>query len=292
MHTPDPQNSGRLFIVATPIGNLSDLSPRASKTLSDVALIACEDTRQTRVLLDHLGIKTPLTAYHDHNEQLRTTSLLETLSDGKDVALVSDAGTPCIADPGYRLVAAARDAGIQVIPIPGPCAAISALSAAGLAVNRWTFLGFPPRTSSARQTLLKAEARPDTTLILYESPQRILDLLDDISAALGEDRIVCVARELTKVFEEFIRGTATEVRSALGERDRVRGECVVLIGPPAQVSEVSEDPQVLERSRALLDVMKGGGCSDRTMRDALVVAFGWRKADAYRFVLGDGVVSR
>jgi 16S rRNA (cytidine1402-2'-O)-methyltransferase len=291
MPHPSPdgsQPSGCLFIVATPIGNLEDITARARRVLSEVSLIACEDTRTTRTLLDHLGVRTPLTSFHDHNERDRVSSLLTALQGGQDVALVSDAGTPCIADPGYRLVAACREAGVTVCPIPGPCAAIAALSAAGLPVHRWTFLGFAPRSSSQRQSLLRGADLPDATLILYESPQRLLDLLQDVSASLGPDRLVCIGRELTKHFEEFIRGTVTAVLADLSARDRVRGECVVLIGPIVLIEgEARLDLEGRDKATALLAVLRAAGCTERTQRDALVAALGWRKGDAYRFVLGE-----
>jgi 16S rRNA (cytidine1402-2'-O)-methyltransferase len=276
--------------VATPIGHLDDLSPRARQVLASASLIACEDTRTTRVLLDHIGARTPMTSFHDHNERDRTDALLGALRGGQDVALVSDAGTPCIADPGYRLVAACREAGVEVCPIPGPCAAVAALSAAGLPVHRWTFLGFAPRASGPRRALLKEADVGGGTLILYESPQRLLDLLADVAAVMGPERLVCVGRELTKRFEEFFRGPAASVSADLASRARVRGECVVMIGPDeGRAREGGEgDPHVIARAQALLSTLRASGCSERTCRDALVAAFGWRKGDAYQFVLQGG----
>ncbi len=218
-----------LYIVATPIGNLSDLSTRAAATLAAVAAIACEDTRQTRKLLDHLAISCPLLAFHEHNERERTPELIARLAAGDSIALVSDAGTPLISDPGYRLIEAALTAQIPVIPIPGPCAAITALSAAGLPTDAFYFGGFFHSKTTQRQKQLEALSDLPATLIFYEAPHRILEALDDIQAVLGP-RPVVLARELTKLHEEFLRGTPSELKQTLSARPVIKGEFTVLIG--------------------------------------------------------------
>jgi len=210
---------GTLFIVATPIGNLNDLSSRALQTLRDVDVIACEDTRHTAKLLNHFGIQKPTTSYHDFNEQRKAVEIAKLLSGDTSVALVSDAGTPGIADPGYRLVRICRQHGIPVRVIPGPNAAISALAASGLPSDEYMFLGFLPSKKNARREKLTAVANIRCTLVIYETPHRIDASLEDIQDVLG-DREICVARELTKIHEDFLFGKVSEVRhqvKALGE---------------------------------------------------------------------------
>jgi 16S rRNA (cytidine1402-2'-O)-methyltransferase len=221
--------TGTLFIVATPIGNLEDITLRALRALREADLIACEDTRQTRKLLDHASISKPTVSYHDHNESARAAELIAKLQAGMKIALVSDAGTPLISDPGYRLVAAAIDAGIPVVPIPGACAAVTALSASGLPPDSFRFCGFLPPKSSQRRKFLEDLKLETGTLIFYEAPHRAINALDDIAAVMGDRRVV-VARELTKIHEEFLRGTAAEIRAQLGERAVVRGEITILVG--------------------------------------------------------------
>src|SRR4051812_14845955 len=196
-----------LYVVATPIGNLEDMTHRATRVLSEVDLIACEDTRQTRKLLDHYGIKTALTSYHDHNETARAKELAERMVGGTNIALVTDAGTPLISDPGFRLVRAALDAGVKVVPIPGVSAVVTALSGAGLGTDQFHFGGFLPAKPGQRRAALAAVKYEASTAVFYEAPHRILEALADIEAELGPTRPVVVARELTKMYEEFIRGT-------------------------------------------------------------------------------------
>lgn len=226
---------GLLYVVATPIGNLGDLTERARQVLDSVGLIAAEDTRETRRLLTHFGITNQLVAYHDHNELGVTPRLIEALLQGQDLALVSDAGTPTLSDPGYRLVAAAWEAGVRVVPVPGASAAICALSAAGLPSDRFLFLGFPPRGGPHRRAWLAAVAGETGTLILYESGKRAADTLADLSAVLGDERRVVVARELTKRFETFLRGSASDLAERLTSDEEQRlGELVILVsGAPA-----------------------------------------------------------
>jgi 16S rRNA (cytidine1402-2'-O)-methyltransferase len=218
-----------LYIVATPIGNLEDLSPRAARVLSEVALIACEDTRQTRKLLDHLNLHKPMISLHEHNEQERTGELIGRLEQGVSIALVSDAGTPAISDPGYRLVHEATARQIPVSAIPGPNAALTALSASGLPTDSFFFAGFFAHKRNQRIQQLEKLKNLAATLIFYETPHRILEALEDIQSVLGA-RPVVVARELTKLHEEYLRGTAVSIHAALSARASIRGEFTVLIG--------------------------------------------------------------
>jgi 16S rRNA (cytidine1402-2'-O)-methyltransferase len=251
--------SGTLYIVATPIGNLEDITLRALRILREADLIACEDTRQTRKLLDRHGIAKPLVSYHEHNEQERAAKLIEELEAGKSIALVSDAGTPLIADPGYRVVALARAHGIAVTPLPGPSALTSALSASGLPTDSFYFGGFPPAKKSQRRKMLEELKAYPATLIFYEAPHRILDTLDDIAEMLGP-RKVTLARELTKIHEEFLAGTAAQLREELARRSP-RGEFTIMIakaGAPVEnlpTIEVAFE-QLIEAGVPRMDAMK------------------------------------
>lgn len=216
-------------MVATPIGNLEDITLRALRVLREVDLIACEDTRQTRKLLERHGIAKPLVSYHEHNEITRAQELLNELHGGRSIALVSDAGTPLIADPGYRLVAQARALEITVSPIPGPSALITALSASGLPTDAFFFGGFlPAKQSQRRRTLDELKSYP-ATLVFYEAPHRIVEALKDVTEILGPRRVT-IARELTKVYEEFLSGDVSEVLGTLAERPAIKGEIVLMIG--------------------------------------------------------------
>jgi 16S rRNA (cytidine1402-2'-O)-methyltransferase len=230
---------GRLYVVATPIGNLGDLSPRARAVLSDCALIAAEDTRHTGILLKHFGIQTPQLSLHDHNEQMRAAELIQRLRSGESVALVSDAGTPAISDPGFELVRAAAAAGIEIVAIPGPCAAIAALCIGALPTDRFCFEGFLPARAAARRERLKSLAQEPRTLVLYESPHRVQETLEDCALAFGETRAGAVVREITKLHETTYRGNLRELSSASrGDADFARGEIVLLIAgaPPSSGS--------------------------------------------------------
>jgi 16S rRNA (cytidine1402-2'-O)-methyltransferase len=220
-------STGTLYIVSTPIGNLEDITMRALRILGEVDLIAAEDTRKTSILLNHYTIKKPLTSYFEHNEQVKTGWLVSQLQEGKNIALVSEAGTPTISDPGFRIVAAAIAAKITVVPVPGPCAAIAALSASGLAVHRFAFEGFLPPKSGKRKNLLKKIAGEERTLIFYESPYRIQAAITDMIEVLGERRAV-VARELTKIHEEFMYGTLSVIAERLGSAV-IKGEFTVVV---------------------------------------------------------------
>ena len=258
-------------MVATPIGNLEDISSRAIRILGEVDLIACEDTRHTRKLLDRYGLTKTLVSYHEHNEQPRAAELLGDLQAGKNIALVSDAGTPLIADPGYRLVEQAREQGVNVTPVPGPCALITALSASGLPTDSFLFHGFLPPKQGQRRKLLTELKTLEATLIFYEAPHRILQTLEDIAATLGERRVV-LARELTKIHEEFLRGTPGELRSALAERPSVKGEFTVMVsrGESSEADATPLDAAVekliesgIPRMDALKTVARQRGLSKR-----------------------------
>lgn len=221
---------GRLWIVATPIGNLEDLSPRAAAVLRDVALVAAEDTRHSGPLLARVGSRARTLALHEHNEREQALRIVETLRGGHDVAVVADAGTPLVSDPGYRLVRAAREAGIEVSPVPGPCAAIAALSVAGLASDRFVFEGFLPARAAARRERLGALVAEARTLIFYESSHRIVDMLGDLVALFGADRPAVVARELTKLFETVLSSPlAGLLERVAADANQQRGEFVVLV---------------------------------------------------------------
>ncbi len=230
--SPDRAGPGRLRVVATPIGNLGDLSPRAREAFESADLVACEDTRHTGRLLAGEGIDRPLLSLHEHNERQRVPQVLEALESGRDVALASDAGTPLLSDPGFVLVRAAADRGLVVEAIPGPSAILAALVASALPPYPFTFVGFPPPKGGKRRTFYRRFADLDHTLVVFESPHRLLASLDDALAELGE-RPAAVARELTKMHEEVLRGELSELRAELAARDSLKGEFVLVIGKAA-----------------------------------------------------------
>ncbi len=272
-----------LYLVATPIGNLEDITLRALRILKSVDRIACEDTRQTQKLLNHYGITTPTVSLHEHNEGGRTSELIADLLNGERIAIVSDAGMPGISDPGMFLTRAAINAAIPVFPVPGPNAALAALVASGLDTERFLFLGFlPPKTTARRSDLekLKAGINQPTTLVFYEAPHRILETLNDVERVWGADSKVAIARELTKVHEEVLRGAVREVRKALAGRDRIRGEMVLLVEAQPQSEEgtagaisVQERIQQLKASEDLDEM----GALKRIARER-----GISKSEAYR----------
>ena len=262
--SPDPAGGGRLVVVATPIGNLSDLSPRAAQVLAEADLVAAEDTRRTRTLLNHIGAATPMTSYHEHNERARTSSLLDRVAAGETVALVSDAGTPGIADPGFRLVADAVARGLAVESVPGPNAAIQALVLSGLPLDRFVFEGFLPRKSSARAARLAELAGEQRTLIFYVAPHRAADDLAALALAFG-DRPAAVARELTKLHEEVIRGPLS-VLAAQAEAEGFRGELTVVVGGADAPAAATTDDAL-----AQVHALVAGGMS---RRDAVAAAAG------------------
>lgn len=239
---------GQLILVPTPIGNLSDMSDRAIETLKSVALIACEDTRTSGVLLSHYGISTPKTSFHAHNEHGKASRLVETMIRGEDVALISDAGSPGISDPGYLLVRAALDAHLEVVALPGPAALVPALAASGLPTDRFVFEGFLP-TKKGRQTRIKALVEEDRTVVLYESPHRLRKLITQLIEAAGGQRQAAVAREISKKFEEYRRGTLDELLEWVDGMTKVRGEIVVVLGSEKASERLNEAKSDLQRDQ-------------------------------------------
>jgi 16S rRNA (cytidine1402-2'-O)-methyltransferase len=263
-----------LYLVGTPIGNLEDLTFRAARILGEVGLIAAEDTRATAKLLRHYNIQTPLISYHDFSGDARVSQLIAKLGE-MDVALVSEAGTPGLSDPGYRLITAAIEAGIPITPIPGAAAAVLALVSSGLPTDSFLFLGFLPRQKQARRTALTAVAELPYTLVLYESPRRVLDLLADITAVLG-DRPVAVGRELTKLYEEIWRGTASEAAAYFAAKG-TRGEFTLVVGGAAKEQAVWTETAVRQAMQAYL----AAGLSRKDAAVKVAAESGWRKRDVY-----------
>jgi len=245
--------SGTLFIVATPIGNLADISERALQVLRSVAVVAVEDTRHSSRLLQHYGIRTPLLAYHDFNEKERAAHLLARVAAGESIALVSDAGTPLVSDPGYHLVRQAQSLGLPVVPVPGACAAIAALSCSGLASDRFTFEGFLPARTVSRKAVLESLREERRTMIFYEAPHRILECLVDMVAVFGPEREVTLARELTKTFETIRQAAmAAMLEFVIQDADQQKGEIVLVVaGNTAPAADIP--PEVLRTLRVLLD---------------------------------------
>ncbi len=248
----DSSGCGTLYLVATPIGNLEDISQRALRILQQVDLVAAEDTRHSRKLFNHYGIGTPLTSYFQHNEAAKGEQLVQALLGGKNVALISDAGTPAISDPGCLLVQRCHEIGIPVSAIPGPSALIAALSMAGLPTKRFAFEGFLPARTHARRQLLRSLRNEMRTLVFYEAPHRLAAALQDVRMELGEERPVAVVRELTKVHEELFRGSAAE--ACVHFAGKVRGEIVLLIGPPEATAPEESVREALKRWRQETDL--------------------------------------
>ncbi len=269
-----------LYIVSTPIGNLGDVSLRALEVLREVDLIACEDTRITKKLLSRYGLSTPLTSYHEHNESRRGKELLGILQQGKDVALVSDAGTPGISDPGYRIVQSASQEGIRVVPVPGPSAAVAALSVSGFSTSGFTFLGFPPRSKKLIIELMQRVRRYPETLILYESPKRILRTLEAIYETLG-DREISVSREITKLHEEIIRGRVSELIRTLSERGVIKGELTIIVRGASQ-DDIQCDSGAIEK---LLTDLRDKGASLKESVEQAVWETGVSKSKIYKRAL-------
>ena len=243
---------GTLYVVATPIGHRDDITLRAIRILADVDMVAAEDTRHTGRLFSHYKISTRLIAYHEHNEAGQTPRLIDRLKAGNDIALVSDAGTPGISDPGYRLVTAALADSIPVIPIPGASALVTALSVSGLPTDSFIFIGFLPHKKARRTERLKALADEDRTLIFYESPKRILDFIKELESVLG-DRPVVLGREMTKLHEEFLRGRLSEIADQLAERGTIKGECTLLVAGNKSRSSVPREVVRAALGNALTD---------------------------------------
>jgi 16S rRNA (cytidine1402-2'-O)-methyltransferase len=272
-----------LYLVGTPIGNLEDITLRALRVLGSVDRIACEDTRQTQKLLNHFAISTPTVSCHEHNEQARAAELLELLKQGGRVAVVSDAGMPGISDPGMTLAAAALEAGIPVIPIPGANAALSALVASGLDTSRFLYMGFLPSKAGERRSRLEkiAESTSDAppTMIFYEAPHRILETLSDVAAVWGDGCRVVVARELTKIHEEFLRGTAAEVRASLAARERIRGEITLVVEGRRLELAATETVSVTKR---LAELEKSEGLTEMEGLKRIARERSQSKSDIYR----------
>ena len=238
--------------MGTPIGNLEDITLRAIRVLKQVDLIACEDTRQTQKLLNRHAVETPTVSYHEHNEAERATELIEKLSRGARIALVSDAGMPVVSDPGFRLVRLAIDRGVRVVPVPGPAAFVAALVASGLPVDAFAFRGFLPPRQGARRTALETVRDSPQTEIFYEAPQRLCEALEDAVVVLGPDRPAAIARELTKVHEEFLRGTLAGVLDAVKGRGQVKGEITLLIGPATARKQTAPGVSLRERVEQIM----------------------------------------
>ena len=273
---------GTLYLVATPIGNLADITHRALQILKDVDLIACEDTRHTRKLLQHYGIDTKTISYHEHNEQQRAAELIDQLKQGKDIAVVSDAGTPSISDPGFRLVRAAIENEVGVVPVPGPSALISALITAGLPTDEFFFAGFLPARSNARRTRLSELRSIPGTLIFYEAPHRLAATLTDVFEILGEREAV-VARELTKVHEEIRRGRLSELATHYSHEQNARGEIVVLIDR----NVIGETVPPRQSVAALVDRYEQDGMDHRVALKKAARELGLSRAEAYRKLISE-----
>ncbi len=269
---------GTLYVVATPIGNLEDITLRALRVLKEVDVIAAEDTRHTQILLNHYGIRTPLTSYHEHNEKTKARQLMSRLERGEQIALVSDAGTPAISDPGYRLAVEAIRGGIPVIPIPGASALTAVLSAGGLPTDRFVFDGFLPAKKQERRARLRALSSETRTLVIYEAPHRLTETLNDLAEILG-DREIVLAREVSKVHEEFLRGRLTEVAKQVAGRE-IKGELTLLIGGSRGQSEVSQE-QIEKEIRKL----KNDGLRVKEIAEILGEKYGYPKKEIYRLAL-------
>jgi hypothetical protein len=274
--------TGILYIVATPIGNLQDITQRALDTFAQVDLIAAEDTRHSGLLLSHYGIKKPFFALHDHNEQEKAHILVEKLKQGSNIALISDAGTPLISDPGFHLVRQCREAGIRVVPLPGACAAITALCASGIASDRFCFEGFLPAKSKARKDKLENIAEEDRTLIFYESTHRILDTLEDMQLVLGGERYIVLAREITKTWETITGNTIKNLREwLLGDPNRTKGEMVLIVeGKPKSDNNDEISPQAMKALELIAEELP-------LKKAAAIVAelYGYKKNALYQFGL-------
>jgi 16S rRNA (cytidine1402-2'-O)-methyltransferase len=269
--------AGTLYLVATPIGNLEDITLRALRVLKEVDVIACEDTRHTRVLLDHYGIKSKLTSYHEHNERERAEELMRLLEEGRSVAVVTDAGTPSISDPGFRLARLAAERGAQVVPVPGPTALIAALIASGLPTDEFFFGGFlPARSTQRRARLMEARAIP-STLIFYEAPHRVAESLKDAREILGE-REAAVARELTKMHEEIARGRLSELAEGFGSKENARGEMVIVIDRHVLEEAKGDVEDIASRVAAL----ESEGLDARAALKRVAREMGLSRSEAYR----------
>lgn len=281
--------TGTLYIVATPIGNLEDITLRALRVLKEADLIACEDTRHTRKLLAHYQISKPSVSYHEHNEHERAAELIDKLEAGMNIALVSDAGTPLISDPGFQIVTKAIERHMPVVPIPGPSALVTALSAAGLPTGEFAFVGFLPSRGAARRARLEELADVRSTLIFYEAPHRVKDTIEDAREAFG-DRECVVARELTKLHEEFVRGRLSEIAIPDGS---ARGEIVLLIGPVREGSGTQTEDKarrsIVEEVEQLMDAE---GLDQKSALKRVARERGIGKSEAYRLMIAERARSK
>jgi 16S rRNA (cytidine1402-2'-O)-methyltransferase len=270
---------GELYIVATPIGNLEDITLRALRVLKEASLIACEDTRQTQKLLNHYGITTRSVSYHAHNESERAEELLRELQNGARVALVSDAGMPGISDPGFRVIALAVERGIAVVPIPGPTAFVAAVAASGLPTDSFRFGGFLPARRGQRRQALEEIRKSSQTEVFYEAPHRVKETLEDVVEILGAGRPVVVAREITKIHEEFLRGSAEDVLKSLSARDEIKGEITLLIGKAEKAEEILPRANFRQRLQEIMDAEK---LDKKAALKKLAREMGISKSEAYR----------
>ncbi len=273
----DVTAAGTLYLVATPVGNLQDMTLRAIEVLKEVDLIACEDTRHTQKLLTHFNIGTATVSYHEHNERERAAEILERLKSGGRVAVVSDAGMPGICDPGYRVVALAVENGVPVVPVPGASAVVLALAASGLPTDAFGFGGFLPAKSGQRREALAGILQSSRTEVFYEAPHRVVESLQDLVEVLGGARRVVVARELTKLHEEFLRGTAEEVLAELRGRGDMKGEITLLVGK----SDGGVVPKMSLRKR-MEQVMREESLDEKAALKKVAKEFGLGKSEAYR----------
>jgi 16S rRNA (cytidine1402-2'-O)-methyltransferase len=279
-NTSDSALPPGLYIVATPIGNLEDITLRALRILREADLIACEDTRHTQKLLNHFEIKTPTQSYHEHNEAARAKQLVERIGKGERIALVCDAGTPGISDPGERLIRVAVEHGANVVSIPGPSAMISALVASGLPTESFRFVGFLPARSGERRSVLESLRSAKETLVFYEAPHRIVEMLTDLGRVLGEQRRIVVARELTKIHEEFLRGTASEISTELSKRPAVKGEMTVIVsGEVKGAAEAAASRSLIDR---MGELMTSEALDEKAALKQVAKEFGLSKSEAYR----------
>ena len=280
--------AGTLHLVATPIGNLEDITLRALRVLKEIDLVACEDTRHTRKLLTHYQISKPTLSYHEHNERERAAELIEKLEAGMNIALVSDAGTPLISDPGFRLVREAIARHIRVVPIPGASALITALAASGLPTVEFVFAGFLPARRAARRARLQELSGINATLILYEAPHRIRETIKDARDVLG-DRACVIARELTKLHEEFVRGSLSEVEVAEGT---ARGEIVLVIGPPIEQGKQLERESPHSILKQVEEIVLGEGLNQKSALKRVARERRISKSEAYRLMIAERARSK
>ena len=271
---------GKLLLVGTPLGNLSDMPPRAVAALKSADLILCEDTRHTRKLLTHFGIDRPTDSYHEHNEDAKASALIERIENGETLALVSDAGMPVISDSGYRIVRLARERALTVEPIPGPFAGVLALAASGIAPLPFTFLGFTPHRRSERLDFYRSAAELAHTTVMYESPERVIASLEDALEILGDTEMT-VAREMTKMHEELLHGRVSEVLARLRERERVHGEITLVFAAPARAAAEASPEEI----RGEFERLRATGMRRNDAVKAVAEKFGLRKNDVYRLLL-------